>query len=168
MVCIGIIWNTSFPFKDEILKDISNFDSAEIIEEFDLDLNDDYESFVRGMYELDSIAQWKVDKKVNTMFESSDLRKVGIVFLNVDSSKQEYHPLKKRMVYSNLENLKSSIRNKYKEKVNLYFFDNAFHMTDDEKEFKTTYSYLVDFIKSRENKEEKGYTRIRKELKKYE
>lgn len=72
------------------------------------------------------------------------------------------------MVYSNLENLKSSIRNKYKEKVNLYFFDNVFHMTDDENEFKTTYSYLVDFIKSRENKDEKGYTRIRKELKKYE
>ena len=52
--------------------------------------------------------------------------------------------------------------------MNLYFFDNVFHMTDDENEFKTTYSYLVDFIKSRENKDEKGYTRIRKELKKYE
>jgi len=72
------------------------------------------------------------------------------------------------MMKNNLEKLKSSIRNKYKEKVNVYFFDNVFHMTDDEIEFKATYSYLIDFIKSKENKEQKDYIRIRKELKKYE
>lgn len=146
MLCIGIIWNNVFHLKDEILEDIRNNDLAKVFESFDLDLDDDYENFVRGIYSLDSIATWKVDKKVSTMLESTDSRSVNVIFMEVNDSNQEYHELKKRYVYTDLENLKVFIRGKYKEKISNYFFDNVFHMTDNKEEFEQTYDFLKKYL----------------------
>jgi len=134
MVCLGILWNGMQEFNEEALIDISNY--GDIIEAFSIDLQDDYESFVRDIYAQDSIADWKINKKLETMFNCSDSRTITIVIVNVKTEKKEYHELKKRMVFTNLENMKVQIRGKYKELVNPYFFDNVFHCTDDEEEFK--------------------------------
>jgi len=133
MVCLGILWNSMQDYLGEAIEDISSYGS--IKGAFTMELNDQYESFVRDIYSQDDIAEWKVDKKLETMFKCSDNRNITVVIVDVDSSKQVYHPLKKRMVYENLENMKTNLRKKYSEKVDHYFFDNVFHMTDDEREY---------------------------------
>lgn len=162
MVCLGILWNSMQNYLDEVFDDISCY--GEIIDYFTMNLGDDYEKFVRDIYSCDSIASWKVDKKIETMFKCTDSRKVTIVFINMEMSKQEYHIFKKRMVYVNLENMKINIREKYSQIVNPYFFDNVFHVSDDENEFNQDYDIVNRYKDEYLVKEEKS--KIKKNIKK--
>lgn len=147
MLSVGIIWNSASEFKDYILSDIAEY--GEILNTFDLILGDQYDEFVRDIYSDDAIEDWKIDKKIETMKESSDYRGVTVVVLNVDTTEQYYHEHKKRMVYANLDRLKRSIREKYSQLVSVYFFDNVFHLTDDENE----YGECVDILSKYTDKE---------------
>lgn len=144
MLCLGILWNSVQEYKENIVSDIKQY--GELIGTFDLPLGDKYETFVRDIYAQDEIASWKVDKKVETMFNSSEDRNITIAFIEVDLTDQFYHGGKKKMVYTNLENLKSGIRGKYSELVKEYFFDNVFHMTDDERELKADLKVLSNYL----------------------
>ena len=111
MRVLGILWNGMQDHLGEALEDISKY--GEVQEAFTINLGDSYEDFVRDIYAQDTIAEWKVNKKLETMFQCSDSRKITIVIVDVDTPKKEFHPLKKRMVYTNLENMKVNIRKKY-------------------------------------------------------
>ena len=144
MKVLGILWNGMQEHLEEVLGDISQY--GEVKDAFSLNLGDSYESFVRDIYAQDTIAEWKVNKKLETMFQCSDSRTITIVIVDVDTPEKEYHPLKKRMVYKNLENMKVNIRKKYSEKVKHYFFDNTLHATDDEGEFQADLGVVVSYV----------------------
>lgn len=144
MLCLGILWNSVQDYKDMAIDDIQKYGS--LIGTFDMSLEENYESFVRDIYAQDEIASWKVDKKVETMFNSSDVRTVTVVFIEVDLTEQFYHGGKERMVYTNLENLKTEIRDKYGKMIKDYFFDNVFHMTDDERELKADLKVVSNYL----------------------
>lgn len=146
MLCLGILWNSVQKYKDMAIEDIQKYGS--LIGTFDMPLEENYEAFVRDIYAQDEIATWKVDKKVETMFNSSDVRTVTVVFIEVDLTDQFYHGGKKRMVYTNLENLKTGIRDKYGKMIKDYFFDNVFHMTDDERELKADLTVVSNYLKN--------------------
>ena len=146
MLCLGILWNSVQEYKNMAIADIQKYGS--LIGTFDMPLEENYESFVRDIYAQDEIASWKVDKKVETMFNSSDIRTVTVVFIEVDLTDQFYHGGKKRMVYTNLENLKTGIRDKYGKMIKDYFFDNVFHMTDDERELKADLIVVSNYLKN--------------------
>lgn len=155
MLSIGVIWNSANDFKEYILSDIAEY--GEILNSFDLVLGDNYESFVRDIYSSDSIDDWKIDKKLETMKQSSDYQGVTIVVIDVDIAEQYYHPHKKRLVYANPDRMKTNIRKKYSKLVSNYFFDNVFHLTDDEKEYEECAEVLLKYtdeqlISKEENK----------------
>ena len=128
------------------IDDIQKYGS--LIGTFDMSLEENYEAFGRDIYAQDEIASRKVDKKVETMFNSSDVRTVTVVFIEVDLTEQFYHGGKKRMVYTNLENLKTGIRYKYGKMIKDYFFDNVFHMTDDERELRADLTVVSNYLKN--------------------
>lgn len=145
MKCMGILWNSSSIFKDEIIEDIKNY--AKVIGVMTIDLEDNYEEFVREIYDCDSIEKWKVDKKIETMFMCTSSSQIRVLLMEVDTEEEYYHPHKKRNVYKNLEHMKIYVRNKYSKIVPVYFFDNVFHATDDEKEFYLTYEVIKKYMK---------------------
>lgn len=145
MICLGILWNSMREHLSEVLTDISSY--GEIEDAFSMDLGQNYEKFVRDIYSQDEIAEWKVDKKIETMFHCSDNRKITIVILNMKNSKMVYHEYKKRNVFANLENMKTEIRKKYSQLVECYFFDNIFHVTDDEREYIADMGVVNEYIK---------------------
>ena len=144
MVCLGILWNSTDKITIDVLKDISSY--GEISDVFSMNLGDEYENFVRDIYKQDEIAEWKVDKKIETMFKCSDARKVTVVTINIETSEIAYHSLKKRNVFVNLENMKTEIRKKYSQLVDYYFFDNIFHVTDDNKEYISDLMVVKNYI----------------------
>lgn len=146
MLCLGILWNSIQEYKNMVIDDIQKYGS--LIGTFDISLGENYEQFVRDIYAQDEIADWKVDKKVETMFNSSDVRTITVVFIEVDLTGQFYHGGKKKMVYTNLENLKIGIRDKYGKMIKDYFFDNVFHMTDDERELKADLTVVSNYLKN--------------------
>ena len=144
MRCLGILWNGMQDFLGDALNDISQY--GDIQDAYTINLGDSYEQFVRDIYAQDTIAEWKVNKKLETMFQCSDSRNITIVIVDVDTPKKEFHPLKKRMVYTNLERMKTEVRKKYSEIIPHYFFDNTMHVTDDEKEFEADFGVIKSYI----------------------
>ena len=162
MKCLGILWNGMQDFKTEALGNIKEY--ASIIDIIDINLNEKYENFVRDIYSLDDIATWKVDKKIETMFQCSDNRIISVVIMNIDVKEQYFHELKKRMVFTNLENMKTEIRRIYSKKVNCYFFDNVFHVTDNEKEFYDDLNVVIQYINEIENNLSENKIKILKKV----
>ena len=142
MKCVGIIWNCSFEFTDDILKLISQY--AKITNRYHIDLKANYTNFVRAIYSTDSIATWKVDKKIEYMSKYSSTS-VCIVYFEIDTSILRYHDKKKHFVYSNLQDMKDIIRETYKDKLPYYFFDIVFHCSETEEEYNSDIQILEQF-----------------------
>ena len=143
MLCIGFLWNGIQKYKEECIEYIES--KSELIFFKQIDLNNYYESFIRDIYKGDDIADWKVDKKIETMKLASESKSVTIVIMEIDDKEKEYHPFKKKYVSKNLEGLKREIREEYKTKVKHYFFDNVFHMSDNLEEFKHDYNIFLKY-----------------------
>lgn len=141
MKCIGIIWNCAWQFRYEILKLISEY--AVVESHYTLDLHEKYEEFVRSIYSLDTIAKWKVDSKVEHM-SSTECTCVCIVHFDIDTSETYFHEKKKHFVFTNLQNMKDSVRSTFSSRVKNYFFDIIFHCSESDKEF----SDNLDMIES--------------------
>lgn len=139
MVYIGITWNTIDDFKSEVINDIGEY--GEVLFYFELDLQNKYDEFVRELYKSDGISEWKVNLKLEAMNLTANKR-IGILFIKVDDEIREFNQKKNKMVVVNIENLKGKIRSKYSKLIPNYFFDNVFHMTDNEEELKTTLEIL--------------------------
>ena len=144
MICLGILWNSMDNYSKKVLEDISSY--GNILDVFSINLGDKYEQFVRDIYSQDEIAEWKVNKKIETMFKCSNSRKITIVTIDIETLKTEYHPYKKRIVFTNLEKMKTDIRKKYSEMIDYYFFDNVFHVTDDENEYIADLSVVNNYL----------------------
>lgn len=144
MKCVGIIWNCAFEFKDDILGIMSRF--CKIDDSYTIDLQTNYESFVRTIYDADNIAKWKVDKKVENMAKYQTTS-VCIIHFDIDTSATRYHEKKKRLVYSNLQDLKDLVRETYKNKLPFYFFDVIFHCSESQNEYEENIQIIKHFIK---------------------
>ena len=143
MIYIGILWNTVNNFCIDILKDIAEF--SEILFWNEVDLENQYNEFIKNIYELDGIDEWKVNLKLQSMNQTLN-KKIVIVFLRIDDNTKIYNTKKNKMVAVNIENLKYTIRKKYSKKILNYFFDNVFHMTDNEEEILNTLEVLREWF----------------------
>ena len=143
MVYIGVLWNTVNHLREEILQDTNNF--GKVINYFDCDLGKDYNNFVRKIYQSDGIAEWKVDLKLQAMNITPSTH-LTIFFIDIDDSEKELNDRKHKIVSINMERMKNSIRNKYSQMIQNYFFDNVFHMTDDETELANTLEVIKEYF----------------------
>ena len=141
MLCLGVIWNHSIKFKDEILDDMREYVLIDTY--FEMDLNEKFENFVYEIYYNEE--KFKIEKKYNSMKDMED-KKICVVIFEFDENDIVYNEFKKKNVYKKLDAMKYFIRTKYSNFVDNYVFDNVFHCTDDEEEFlenlKTIFKYL--------------------------
>lgn len=105
-----------------------------ISRQFEINLESQYNEFVRDIYMSENMEEWKIEAKISHM-ENNLNKKVYIVFFEIDSKVQCYHTKKRKYVYINLQELKDLLRNLYKEKIDNYFFDIIFHCTETDNEF---------------------------------
>ena len=145
MEYIGILWNTVNFLKEEIMGDISKF--GEIVDYFELNLGEDYEEFVKKIYEFDGIADWKIKLKLDSM-KAVDCAIITVLFIKIDDSKIEFNDRKQKNVITNIENLKKYIREKYSKRIDNYYFDNVFHMTDNKEELLAMLKVLREWCSS--------------------
>lgn len=144
MKTIAIIWNSVQQFKSEMLKDLRKH--CKIDEMFDLELDGSYDTFVRDVYESENMAAWKIDNKITAMSNRGN-RTVTILYLDIDKGEVVFNDRKQKTVYLNLESTKDNMRNKYKEKIDGYYFDIVFHMADDEREYANCKAVVDKYLK---------------------
>ncbi len=143
MLSIGIIWNCAYEYSNQIIKDIN--DKTSVIGSISIDLGNKYIDFVKDIYASEQMEEWKIEKKINYMLLNEN-RNITIIFFEFDNSEIEYHPFKKKNVFSKLENCKTFIREKYKPYVENYTFDIIFHATDNITELKNCFNVIISYI----------------------
>tara|TARA_B110000003_G_C16649310_1_gene533486 strand:+ start:1381 stop:2775 length:1395 start_codon:yes stop_codon:yes gene_type:complete len=86
-----------------------------------------FTSYIKALYKIDDIKDWKVDLKIKGMSSyPKDIRVLKIEILEPEFRKKENGQLISRKV----EDLKKEIRSKYKSKVDNYFHDIIIHIGD--------------------------------------
>lgn len=159
MLSLGIVWNTAQQYNEEIINDIKK--QVKIIDCIQLKLDGEFKSFVNDIYYNEE--KWKIEKKYHSM-ESCENKEVTLIIFQFDHSKKNYHVQKHKDVYTELNNLKVCIRNKYSKQINNYIFDNLFHCTDDEFEFYNNYKTALNYI-NKIPKQEKNIKEVKQYVK---
>jgi len=138
-----IIWPPAMQFIDEIEKSLN----YEIKLKCHLELDCvKFESFVREIYEVDDIEDWKVDKKLNAM--QSDINSVSVFFINFNDPLYRKKSRNSALISMKGEKLKEQIRSTYKSKIQNYIYDIIVHTGDNfihnKKIMQITNAYLND------------------------
>ena len=117
-------------FYDEISENLRLF--GRIIEERDLVLSDwDYRFYTKGIYHVDDIASWKVDKKLEYMMSvKSESYHIRMIVLEITQPSFRLKSLTNNTISQKCELIKKLIRDAYKTKIENYFYDIIMHIGD--------------------------------------
>lgn len=144
MISLGIVWNSSYYLKEQIIEDIKN--QANVLDVFDLRLGKHFEQFLYEIYKSENMEKFKIDKKFDHINKSTIMKTISVVVFDFDDSIKTYHEQKKCMVYKNLDDIKKSIREKYSTQINNYCFDIVFHSSDNLEEVKRNFCIIKKYI----------------------
>ena len=129
MFFYAILWPPAKEHFSEIKEHIKN--NYEIISERTVDLKNNFDSIVEEVYKVDNIEDWKLEKKIKSMKESTASREVMIMKIDLFSSefrKKTNSP--ECEIAIDAERIKCEVRGNYRDKVNKYFYDIIIHMSD--------------------------------------
>ena len=113
-----ILWSPAIEYFQDIENDIRR--EYDIIDIEYYDLKEKYEEFVKEIYKVDDIADWKVNKKLEHMKSNSE---VAVITLDLFSA--EFRPKtqnKNKKICVQVEKIKKDIREKYRGKIDNYFY----------------------------------------------
>lgn len=144
MKAIGILWNSMDEFLEEAIDDIQSFVS--VTDVISIDFQDKFSDFISKIYPYKGGEKWKLEYKISHMCNQYANNRINIVFMNIDNENKIFAPRKKIYIYEDVEKLKVYMREKYRNKVNNYAYDNVYHMTDDEDEYKITIELIINYI----------------------
>lgn len=130
----GIIWGPAFQYYEEILEEIKKIDpTLKILSKNIIKFDNEYEykSFLNGIYHIDDIEIWKVNKK----FEYTK-KELTICFFKFQLLYPNYRKKFKtgKPISQKVELIKKEIRNKYAKKIDNYFYDIILHIADNEEQ----------------------------------
>ncbi len=143
--CIGIIWNSlNNNHKQEILDKISKIGNIKYF--INVDFNDKYQDFIKDIYVENHEAEGVPFIKYATLKDQFDNNYINIVYANIDVNLYEYTDDIKGFQFESLATLKRNIREYYKTKISKYAFDNIFHLTMNEAEYKLTNDIVTKYL----------------------
>lgn len=122
-----ILWPPANVFFDEIIEKLSTFYEISTVREFVYN-NTIFERIVRGVYHIDDIDEWKIDKKMEYM--SAYQPKVKLAYIWFDTPEFRRKKKNGKTLSAQGEIVKDIIRSCYKSKVENYFHDVIIHTAD--------------------------------------
>jgi hypothetical protein len=123
---VVILWPPVEKYFNEIEDKLSK--AFKIIASINIKLNKNLEEFVRKIYAVDDIAEWKVDKKLNYMGGTQDM--IRVLYIEIPNPRFRKKKLTNRDISTVVEETKRRIRNFYAQKIRNYYFDNVIHISD--------------------------------------
>ena len=120
-----VLWPPVSKYFNEIEKFIG--EKFSIISSKEYNNIPDFNKYIRALYKIDNIKDWKVDLKIQGMYVyPKDIRIINIEIPQPDFRYKGNNQLISKVV----EELKKEIRIKYKSKVDNYFHDIIIHIGD--------------------------------------
>lgn len=125
-----IMWPPMTPYFDAATADLRKLETVLKFKDYTF-TRQQFEFFIKGVYAVDDIEEWKVQKKIKSMIEpNQDTYQVRVLDIKMARpgfrlKQRNYKTLSRRG-----EQLKTVIRTKYKNKISRYFYDNVMHIAD--------------------------------------
>ena len=137
MKYIGIIWNPTYMYQNEIKKNIEKVGRNITSKSLNLDTTN-FIKFINELYNYPPDEKWKTDYKIKDLTKYSD-KKICIVEFEIIDTKQIINK-KNKLVVEKAQKLKDMIRTKYnytelngiREEI---YIENSFHLTDNDEEY---------------------------------
>ena len=120
-----VLWPSVYKYFDEIEQKISN--KFEILSSINYSNINQFSSYVRSLYRIDDIKDWKVEMKINALSSyDKNIRIIRIELPSPDFRRKSNGSL----ISSVVEKLKSDIRSEYSRKIENYIYDIIIHIGD--------------------------------------
>ena len=120
-----ILWPPVSKYFDEIEELISK--KFSIISSKEYNNIPYFNKYIKALYKIDDIKDWKVDLKIQGMSPyTKDIRIINIEILEPEFR----HKGNNQLISKVVEQLKTEVRTKYKSKVDNYFHDIIIHIGD--------------------------------------
>ena len=127
---ICTIWHPARFFYEDITKNLSLFGNVREVKDFAFS-QWDYRFFTRGIYSVDDIDKWKIEKKMDYMTNTdSDTYSLRIVVLEIHDPDFRLKSSTNRTISKKGEQIKKLIRRAYKDRIDNYFYDIIIHIGD--------------------------------------
>lgn len=123
------IWHPVRKYFDEITQNLSLFGEVKEVKDYYLS-KWEYQFYINGIYAVDDIERWKIDKKLDHMLTpNTEIYQMRMVSLEIEDPrfrlKKNHKTLSRRC-----EQIKKQIRDAYKQKIDGYFYDIIMHIGD--------------------------------------
>lgn len=122
-----VLWPPVEECFDEITKKLSVLYEITEIKDYTF-TGETFARAVKGIYSVDDIAEWKIEKKINGM--ERGLQKIRVVGLRVERPRFRLKEINGHTLSMEGECIKKAVRNAYKAEVPNYFHDIIIHMGD--------------------------------------
>lgn len=122
-----ILWSPAKEFKDEIINDLEIYGDVISVKDYRFS-KEEYKNTVRAVYAIDDIEKWKIEKKLEHMEKYSP----ECVAVDLRFSNPEYRIKRATglLLSKRGERVKKTIRDKYRTRIDDYFFDIIIHIGD--------------------------------------
>lgn len=137
------LWAPVHDYFDDITEKLTMF--GEVTEVRDYDFSDyDYAFYTRGIYHVDDIEKWKIEKKIEYMCKSApDCRKIRMATLLLQEPNFRLKDKTSTTLSKQCELIKKLIRDCYKDKIEFYFHDIVMHIGDNFYQNRAIYKLLT-------------------------
>lgn len=141
---ICTLWHPAYPFFDEITEHLKLFGCIVEVKEFNLSA-EEYKYYTRGIYAIDDIAKWKIEKKIEYMMspELADTYHLRMIALLLEDPNFRLKDSTFGTLSKKCELIKQLIRNSYKTKIVNYFHDIIIHIGDNYLQNRYIYKFLT-------------------------
>lgn len=124
----AILWPSIQDYFEEATKEIKK--NYPVIKTKDFRLSDrEFCSFIREVYAIDDIAQWKIDRKIAFLMRYN-IKSVRVVWMEIAHPRYRKKALNMNNISQEMEAFKQAFRENYQRKVKDYIHDIVLHAGD--------------------------------------
>lgn len=124
------LWSPVHAYYNEITEKLRLFGEITDVKDFQFNIWE-YNFYTRGIYNVDDIAKWKIEKKIEYMHQASPTsHQIRMVCLSLDEPHFRLKAATNGTLSVRCELIKKLIRDAYKNKIDNYFHDIIIHIGD--------------------------------------
>ena len=143
--CVGILWNS---LNEEMMQEAIDYirQNALIKERVQIDLGKKYRDFINEIYyDADEFLGIRAIK-AGSLIDRYDTNNIVVLNLIIKVSNYIYNS-KKDFVFEEIDELKTCIRNLFRNRIENYAYDNIFHLTIDENDYRHSNEACKKYIR---------------------
>lgn len=123
-----VLWPAVYEYYDEITEKLGLLYKIKSVKDYHFK-EDTFERAVRGIYYIDDIESWKIDKKIEYL-KSFPSKTIRMVELDIPKPEFRLKSANNHTILTEGESIKRIFRNCYKKYVDNYFYDIIMHTGD--------------------------------------